>query len=245
MTDEVKPQGTILIATSLGADSGLALVQGASGDEVHALSGTFGIAGIGSDGKIRLLTADDLGAAGLTQAQIAALVLAGSTPHHLTHETGGVDIVTPTLHAASHELGGADYVTPLEGVITPPQITASTNDYAPTGGSTASVWRISANNAWNLTGISIGQTDGRILLLVNIGTLSIPMMNDATSTAANRFYTPGASSGAFRLAPKQQVLLRYDGTLQRWLFVSQGIGVNSPTASAPLAGLILEPNGIT
>lgn len=227
MTDSVvKPQGTILIATSLGADSGLALVQGASGDEVHGLSGTFGIAGIGTDGKIRLLTADDLGAAGLTETEVEALLLSGGAPHASTHETSGSD----ELETLSPSVFTPSGLVSLAGVLTPSQITVNQDNYAPTNGAINTVWRLATDASRNISGISIGQTSGRLLMLLNTGSFNIVLLNATGSTAANQFDI-GINT---TMQPKDSMLLIYDGTISRWKLAS----------NTPVSTLTPLPTGV-
>lgn len=96
--------------------------------------------------------------------------------------------------------------------ITPTQLSANTDNYAPTGGSSAYLIRIDASTPINLTGLSLSQVDGRQILLTNIGANTITLMNDVTSTAANRFLL-GAD---FSLTAGLSVKLFYDGTSSRW-----------------------------
>jgi len=104
-----------------------------------------------------------------------------------------------------------------QGIITPTQLTANTNNYAPTGGIGSHKMRISSNAAINLTGLT-GGADGREIILTNIGTFAITLVHDATSIAANRFYCPNNANLSLR--PNGSVALWYDGTSSRWRVVS-------------------------
>lgn len=115
-------------------------------------------------------------------------------------------------------------------VITPTTLAANTDNWAPTGGSAASIWRIAASAAYNLTGISISQAAGQELILHNIGAENITLVNNATSTAANRFQ----SQADVVLKPEKSVLISYDATTQRWRIVDPG----APPASDTVAGVI-------
>ena len=103
------------------------------------------------------------------------------------------------------------------GKITPPQITADQNNYAPTNFSTANVLRLDSDATRTITGLA-GGTNGRIIALFNIGSNLINLANEsASSTAANRFNLIsdmgiGADSG---------VLLLYDSTQSRWLLLAR------------------------
>ncbi len=108
----------------------------------------------------------------------------------------------------------------LNGVISPAQITSNTDNYAPTGFSTASTLRLSTDASRNLTGIAAG-ADGRIIVVHNVGAQSLVLKNDVTSTAANRFFL-GADT---TLTADTSITLRYDGTTARWrAMVSPGSG---------------------
>jgi hypothetical protein len=105
----------------------------------------------------------------------------------------------------------------LTGIITPAQLTANQNDYAPTGIATANVVRLTTDaTARNLTGLNASQADGRWILLMNVNAVGganvTTTAEDAASIAANRFIsaaTIGAGScrGCW-----------YDGTSSRWRY---------------------------
>jgi len=101
------------------------------------------------------------------------------------------------------------------GVVTPPAITVSQNNYAPTGLSTCRVLRVSASSAGlSITGLGLTAT-GRCLKLVNVGSNTISIPHDSTSsTAGNRFYCPG--NAAVSLRANGAVELWYDGTSLHW-----------------------------
>ena len=107
--------------------------------------------------------------------------------------------------------------TAFSGDITPTALAANTDNWAPTGLATASVIRVSASGAFQLTGIT-GGVDGRVLTLLNVGANTITLMNDVTSTAANRFLL-GAN---LSVAANQSVTLLYDATASRWRMVAIG-----------------------
>jgi hypothetical protein len=99
----------------------------------------------------------------------------------------------------------------LSGDITPTQITSNQDDYAPTGNATASVFRLSSDASRDITGIANG-ADGRVLLLMNVGSFDIVLKNDTTSTAANRFLFGTDHT----LSAGQAIALIYDATATRW-----------------------------
>ncbi len=105
------------------------------------------------------------------------------------------------------------------GTLTPAQITANQNDYTPTGIATATTLRLSTDAARNVTGLAAGSS-GRLLLLENIGSFNVTLVNaSSSSTAANRF----AFATDATLAPGESLWLIYDATTARWRSVSGGI----------------------
>lgn len=107
----------------------------------------------------------------------------------------------------------------MAGVITPAQIAANQNDYAPADSVTAtkttvlaSILRLSSDASRNITGM-VDPRDGVVKTLINVGANPIVLKNaDVGSTAANRF-----DFGAdVTLAAKQSAKIRYDGTDSRW-----------------------------
>lgn len=103
------------------------------------------------------------------------------------------------------------------GVISPTQLTGNTDNWDPTGLSTAAVIRMSSDAGRNLTGI-VAQTGGRRITLLNIGAYTITLVHDATSTAANRFYCPGL--GNLSLRGGGGVDIWYDATTARWRVIA-------------------------
>ena len=104
------------------------------------------------------------------------------------------------------------------GIVTPPQITTSQNNYNPTGLGTARILRINASTPLNITGIT-ALASGTVLSLVNVGSSTITLtQEDAASTAQNRFNLPGAVNLA--LTAQSSVQIFYDAALTRWLTLS-------------------------
>jgi hypothetical protein len=101
--------------------------------------------------------------------------------------------------------------------ISPAQIVANTDNYNPTGLSTAGVLRVSTDASRNLTGI-VAQADGPELLICNIGAFDLVLKHDTTSTAANRFYTP--NNADFTIRQNGCARLFYDLTSTRWRVVA-------------------------
>lgn len=141
----------------------------------------------------------------------------------LTDETGSGAAVFGTAPAISDPdftgLVDIQQTAALTGDISPSQITSNQNDYSPTGLSTASVLRLSTDASRDITGLA-GGSDGRLLLLHNVGAQNIVLKDEsASSTAGNRF----ALSADVTLAGDQSTLLQYDSTSSRWRVIG-GVG---------------------
>lgn len=96
--------------------------------------------------------------------------------------------------------------------LTPAQITADQNDYAP---GAARFYRLSTNASRNLTGLSVSQVDGQECEVWNVGANAVVLKHqNAGSSAANRFVCTGAAD--VTLAADEVALLRYDATSGRW-----------------------------
>lgn len=118
----------------------------------------------------------------------------------------------------------------LSGDISPAQITANQNDYNPTGLADASVLRLSTDASRNITSIA-GGADGRVLLILNVGSNNLVLKDDdgATGTAGNRF----AFSGDVTLAGDQGAIIWYDSTSSRWrIFATSAALGGAPSGSA-------------
>lgn len=126
-------------------------------------------------------------------------------------QSGKEAVYNAAMAAINTASGGASMTVTWTGDISPTQIAANTDNYAPTGLSTAAVLRLSTDASRNLTGIT-GGTDGRVLLLLNVGSFNLVLVDDATSTAANRFQL----SGDITLLPSEGIALWYDSTSSRW-----------------------------
>lgn len=103
--------------------------------------------------------------------------------------------------------------TAFTGVISPTQLTASVNNYAPTNIATATTLRISADvGTWSITGIA-GGTTGRMLIIHNVGSFDITFPDESgSSTSTNRF----ALTRDLTLCPDQVAVFHYDVTTGRW-----------------------------
>uniref|UniRef100_Q07QB5 DUF2793 domain-containing protein n=1 Tax=Rhodopseudomonas palustris (strain BisA53) TaxID=316055 RepID=Q07QB5_RHOP5 len=125
----------------------------------------------------------------------------------------------------------------LTGVVAPAQLTASQNDFAPPGLAAAAVLQLSADAARSISGLA-GGAEGRVVVLINVGSQPITLLdNSGASAAANRF----AVGGPLAIAGQQAAILRYDGAAARWRAIAGGAGA-SP-ARAGMTNRIINPEG--
>ena len=100
----------------------------------------------------------------------------------------------------------------LSGDISPAQITADQNDYAPTGLASSTALRLNSDASRTITGIT-GGADGRVLIIHNVGSFNIVLSNqNGASTAANRFDCIRDET----IGPGGLIILHYDSTSSRW-----------------------------
>ena len=157
-----------------------------------------------------------------TRAQNAVLTLPPGVLVVLT-DTGEL-VVHDGAAQGGHVVGRKNLIE----VITPPQITASQNDYDPAGLGQAGLALISSNADRDVTGLAAQFAAGafrRELRLLNIGAHTITLKDDAVaSTAANRFLF-GADSV---LSTGQSATIVYDADVSRWRLIASTAG--SPVA---------------
>lgn len=140
----------------------------------------------------------------------------------------GVNAAATASSAYALLAAGALAVT---GDISPTALSANTDDWAPTGFSTASILRMDSTAAWNLTGIAAG-SDGRLIYLQNISSFTVTLKNNVTSTAANRFLL----SADYLLAANTGVVLEYDATSARWRIFGQQTATTVPIVNGLING---------
>lgn len=105
----------------------------------------------------------------------------------------------------------------LSGVVSPATITVDQDDYDPAGLSACSVLQLAADAARAISGLA-GGTEGRVLIVLNVGSGTVTLRDDSVSSAAaNRF----AFGGDIVLGPRHAALLRYDGTAARWFAIAR------------------------
>lgn len=142
--------------------------------------------------------------------------------------SGTVTLVTGT--APNVIITGAPTLTPnveagtqsweFSGIITTPTLSNIQNDYTQAGMADASTVRVDGNifDPPFFTGFS-GGTNGRFLILENLGDTPIYLLHDDTnSLAQNRILIPGFSTPGQQLSIQinQTIYFHYDSIVQRW-----------------------------
>lgn len=113
-------------------------------------------------------------------------------------------------------------------VMTPTQLAANTNDWAPVDATdttidldAASIIRASTSASWNLTGLTAPNPADEVLkVLENVGAFPLVLKHNVTSTAANRFLCPGDVDLTLPLDGAAYLL--YDTVSARWRVTSGG-----------------------
>lgn len=124
--------------------------------------------------------------------------------------------VSSVDHLTAH-LAGIDNAVGVS-IISPPQITANQNDYAPTGLATADILRLDSDGDYNLTGLDATGVSKLVKKLINIGANTLTIKSeDAGSSAANRFITIGDLDVG--IGPREVVDVFYDSVTARWRLV--------------------------
>lgn len=115
-----------------------------------------------------------------------------------------------------------DETITLLGDLTPAQITVDQNDYAPTNFADNTILHIDTDADRTITGLA-GGTDGRVIVVENIGSFNLTLAHaNTSSSAANRFLCP--ANTAFVVPKNGSVELIYDATaaagVGRWRVIS-------------------------
>jgi len=125
-------------------------------------------------------------------------------------------------------LGGALRFT---GVLTPAQITADQDDYAPAGYGVVSTLRLSSDAERTITGIVPPAALQYVYILQNVGSYPILLANESgSSAAANRFSTELTKI----IGPSEMCLIVYDTTASRWRVLGKdrtNIGTYRPASN--------------
>jgi hypothetical protein len=98
--------------------------------------------------------------------------------------------------------------------ISPAQITANQNNYAPTDWSTATHARLNTDTSRDITGFDADVTM-ELKVIINVGSSDLVLKHEsASSDAANRILAPSAAD--LTLGAGDAVSLYYDSTSSRW-----------------------------
>lgn len=227
-----------------------------SGAAVFATSPTLTTPNLGTPSAVTLTNGTGLPVAGITPSTSTALGVGSIELGHASDTTlarSGAGTITvegvavPTI-SSSDTLSNKTLASPIatgtadvqqaikwSGDISPSQITADQNDYAPTGFSTSAVLRLDLDADHSITGIA-GGSDGLVKIIHNISTHVLTLVNQsASSTAANRLLL----GGDITLNPDTSITLQYDSTSSRWRAITSpgsggggGGGVSSVTVAA-------------
>lgn len=121
-------------------------------------------------------------------------------------------------------------------VITPAQITATQNNYAPANGLNVEQWRLATDAARTITGIAATTAvSGQSLTLFNIGANTLTLAEEhAGSTATNRIVT---GVGDVTLLANESAMLKYDLTSTRWRTLVSPVTTNTTNLGETFTGL--------
>lgn len=190
---------------SAGGSAYYGVVGNSSGSVVFQCGGHIVRATLSPNGQVTI-NPDGNNAAGVTH--LAVKGSASQTANLQQWQNSG-----GTVLASVSASGGLAYTSVRSATLTPSAINSLTvNDYAP---GLARFYRLSANLATTLTGLSVGQVDGQEIELWNVGTFDIALAHqDVGSTAANRFFNPKAA--VLVIPAHDWAILRYDATSGYW-----------------------------
>lgn len=229
-------------------------------DRFHiSTAGDVGI-GVTANSAYKLLANGAIRATGAIQAYGVGNTFTGdlASPHvRMTNTTastgdtwvigsrndGGLDIQCGNLSQVARfnaTTGRFDlsYAFGLSGFANSASLGASQNNYDIADAGAAAVHRLTASTPINITGM-VGGVAGRIVILTNIGTNTITLINEsASSTAGNRF----TLNADLAITAKSSVILWYDGTTSRWIPAGGAGGGGSTDAPVDAQYLTLATN---
>lgn len=109
--------------------------------------------------------------------------------------------------------------TPSFGTVSPAQLTASVNNYAP-GSAGLLLLTTDGSGPYNVTGLSMSQVDGQEVVIINDHAIDsiVFKMASGSSTAANRF-SNGSDVGDITLAPGGRSWWKYTSATTSWRYL--------------------------
>lgn len=175
-----------------------------NGNTIGVAKGGTGLTAFGTAGQVLRVNA--------TETALEYATVSGGGGGSLTDGDYGDVVVSGTGTILT--VDGVTGAYAIKGAITPAQLTANTNDYAPTGFATATVINLSSNaDTVTITGLA-GGSAGRMVKLFNTGSNDIVLTDqDTASAAANRFNFGGSDQ---MLTPGGSIELLYSGTTSTW-----------------------------
>ncbi len=208
-TRPASPTANTIVVVTDAANGSTCTTGGGSSQNTCQWTGSAWVAvggGVGSTGAGGSNTQVQFNSTGVLSGSAGLIYNSGSQVLTVGGYVAG-NVIAPTGQFNRFELIGA---------ISPAQITATQDNYNPTGLSTASVLRLTTDTSRNITGLA-GGADGRVLIIHNVGGFNLVLMDEGgTSTATNRF----ALSTNQTVPPDTSVAIQYDGTTQRWRVLS-------------------------
>jgi parallel beta-helix repeat protein len=165
------------------------------------------------------------------------LYISGVTGGFLRGSSSGAFRIRNNIDNDGSWMGDAFFYT---NDLTPAQITADQNNYNPSELIDAAVLRLDTDASRTLTGLA-GGTDGRCMIIHNIGSNNLVFSEEnASSTAANRFQF------GVTLASDESLFMRYDGVTTRWRLISttvDGSGLQNVVEDlTPQSGGVYDTN---
>lgn len=189
-----------VVSTGTLFSGDMVLLSGAANGAAH-----FQVGRVGVDGQV-------------TSVGAANDWMTGSAQGDLVFRSETQRLLLGSGTAAGLIVGPSGVEVLAEVVLTPAQITANQNDYAPTGFASSKIIQLSSDASRNITGFSAtGVRTGQRYTLANNGFFDIVLtFDDALSAAANRIYTP--TGGSYTLASARSVDMYYTGL--RWRLIA-------------------------
>ena len=143
-----------------------------------------------------------------------AIINTWSKKEHNSDGTHG-DLTASSVTSTGAMAFGGPWTVPDTNVISPPQLTANTDNYRPNGIDAAVVLRLSTDVSRNLTGLYNAAIDEfRWLLIMNVGNADLVLKHNVTSTAAYRFACFGSADVTVNSA--DSVWVFYDASSGNW-----------------------------